>query len=253
MRSIAFINEKGGTGKTTFAVNLGAYFAMMEQKTVLLCDLDTQGHSSKALGVDVRGLTPTLFELLTDRQLPISQVIRPTAIPGLDLLPGNKALAEFPERAAGTPDRARRLANRLRGLQGYDFVIFDAPPSMSLITVNVMVAATEIVIPVALSYFSLDGCAEILETIEKLRQEHDHPRLRVSMVIPTLYRKTQLADEILGKLRERFPQEISREVVGYSVAIDEAQSHGLTIWEYAPHSRGGLLMAEVGRELLERG
>jgi chromosome partitioning protein len=124
---------------------------------------------------------------------------------------------------------------------------------MSLITVNVMVAATEIVIPVALSYFSLDGCAEILETIDKIRREHDHPRLHVSMVIPTLYRKTQLADEILAKLRERFPKEISQAVVGYSVAIDEAQSHGLTIWEYAPNSRGGLRMAEVGSELLARG
>ena len=252
MRSIAFINEKGGTGKTTFAVNLGAYFAMMEQKTVLLCDLDTQGHSSKALGVDVRGLSPTLFDLLTDNHLPISQVIKPTAIPGLDLLPGNKALSEFPERVAGTPDRARRLANRLRGLQGYDFVLFDAPPSMSLITINVMVAASEIVVPVALSYFSLDGCAEILETIDKIKREHDHPRLHVSMVIPTLYRKTQLADEILVKLRERFPKEISHTTVGYSVAIDEAQSHGLTIWEYAPQSRGGLMLAEVGKELLER-
>ncbi len=252
MRSIAFINEKGGTGKTTFAVNLGAYFALMEQQKVLLCDLDTQGHSSKALGVDVRGLTPTLFELLTDAHLPISRVIRPTAIPGLDLLPGNKALADFPEQAAGTADRARRLANRLRGLQGYDFVLFDAPPSMGLVTVNVMLAATEIVIPVALNYFSLDGCAEILDTVEKVRRDHDHPRLHVSMVVPTLYRKTQLADEILARLRERFPKEIARTVVGYSVAIDEAQSHALTIWEYAPTSRGALVMSEVGSELMGR-
>jgi chromosome partitioning protein len=251
MRSIAFINEKGGTGKTTLAVNLGAYLAMMAQKRVLLCDLDTQGHSSKALGLEVRGLTPTIFELLIDSRVPLSSVLRQTAIPGLDLLPGNKALARFPEEVAGAPDRARRLAARLRGLQDYDFLLFDSPPSMSLITINIMLAAREIVIPVALNYFSLDGCAEILETVEMVRRDYDHPRLHVSLVVPMLYRKTQLADEILAKLRERFPKELSKTVVSFSVAIDEAQSHGLTIWEYAAESRGGLMLAEVGRELLE--
>lgn len=250
MRSIAFINEKGGTGKTTLAVNTAAYFAMMEQKRVLLCDLDTQGHASKALGIDVRGVTPTLFELLTDGRVTLGEVLRETAVPGLSLLPGNKALAEFPERVAGMPDRARRLANRLRGLQDFDFVIFDSPPSMSLITTNVMLAATEIVIPVALTYLSLDGCAEILDTVEKLQREQDHPRLHVSLVIPTLYRKTQLADEILQKLRDRFPRQLSKTVVGYNVAIDEAQSHGLTIWEYAAQSRGAQVLAQVAHELL---
>jgi chromosome partitioning protein len=250
MRSIAFINEKGGTGKTTLAVNLGAYLAMMEGKRVLLCDLDTQGHSSKALGLEVRGLTPTLFELLTDSRVSISSVLRQTAIPGLDLLPGNKGLARFPEEVAGAPDRARRLAARLRGFQDYDFLLFDSPPSMSLITINILLAAREIVIPVAMNYFSLDGCAEILETIERVRREHDHPGLHVSLVVPMLYRKTQLADEILEKLRERFPTQLSKTTVSYSVAIDEAQSHGLTIWEYAPQSRGGQLLAAVARELL---
>lgn len=251
MRSIAFINEKGGTGKTTLAVNLGAYLAMFEQKRVLLCDLDTQGHASKALGLDVRGLRPTIFELLTDGRVTLSEVLRETAVPGLNLLPGNKALAELPERLAGAPDRTRRLANRLRGLQGYDFILFDSPPSMSLVTTNILLAAQEIVIPVAMNYFSLDGCAEILDTVERLRAEHDHPRLHVSLVVPTLYRRTQLADEILGKLRARFAAQLSAEVVSYSVAIDEAQSHGLTIWEYAPNSRGAQMLAKVGKELLD--
>lgn len=253
MRSIAFISEKGGTGKTTLAVNLGAWLAMMEGKKVLLCDLDTQGHSSKSLGVDVRGLTPTIFELLTDLRLPLWRVLRQTAIPGLDLLPGNKALADFPEHVAGLPDRRRRLRDRLRGLQDYDFVLFDAPPSMGLVTRNILLAAREVVVPVALTYLSLDGCAEILETVETVRREDAHPDLRVSLVVPTLYRKTQLADEILAKLHQRFPRELSRHVLGYNVAIDEAQSHGLTIWEYAPESRGAEVLAALGQELLERG
>jgi chromosome partitioning protein len=105
---------------------------------------------------------------------------------------------------------------------------------------------------VALNYFSLDGCAEILDTVERVRREHDHPRLHVSMVVPTLYRRTQLADEILKKLRDRFPEQCAKSVMGFSVAIDEAQSHGLTIWEYAAKSRGAQMLAEVGQELLAR-
>jgi chromosome partitioning protein len=253
MRSIAFINEKGGTAKTTLAVNLAAWLAKEHGHRVLLCDLDTQGHAGKSLGLDVRSMTPTIVDLLLDGQVTISSVLRPTSIPGLDVLPSNKRLAEFPEKAGASPDKARRLANRLQGLQGYDFVLFDAPPSMGLATLNVMVAAEEIVIPVALTYFALDGCAEILETVRRVREEQAHPSLRVSLVVPTFYRKTSLADEILAKLHSRFPGEISQTVLGYSVRIDEAQSHAQTIWEYDPASKGAQMLAEIGQELVAKG
>ena len=252
MRRIAFINEKGGTAKTTLAVNLAAWLARSGRR-VLLCDMDTQGHAGKSLGLDVRVLRPTIHDLLVDAGSTLSSVLRPTAVPGLDVLPSNKSLAEFPERAGTAPDRTRRLANRLRGLQGYDFVLFDAPPSMGLATLNVMVAAEEIVIPVALTYFALDGCAEILDTVRRVREEQGHPSLRVSLVVPTFYRKTALADEILAHLRKRFPEELSRTVLGYSVRIDEAQSHGKTIWEYDPSSKGAEMLADIGRELAEKG
>ncbi len=253
MRRIAFINEKGGTCKTTLAVNLAAWLAKEKQKRVLLCDLDTQGHAGKSLGLDVRGLTPTVAELLLDSQTTLGSVIRRSAIPGLDILPSNKALAELPERLGAAPDRAKRLAARLRGLQEYDFAIFDSPPSMGLATLNVMLAAEEIVVPVALTYFALDGCAEILDTVRRVREEHHHASLRVSLVVPTFYRKTALADEILERLSQRFPAELSRTVLGYSVRIDEAQSHGQTIWEYDPRSKGARMLAEIGEELLSRG
>ncbi len=252
MRRIAFINEKGGTGKTTLAVNLAAWLALKHKQRVLLCDLDTQGHAAKSLGLDVRGLHPTVFDLLVDQNVTLSSVLRPSGIPRLDLLPSNKDLAEFPGRAGTAPDRTRKLFDRLRGLQDYEFLFIDSPPSMSLTTLNAMVAATEIVIPVALNYFSLDGCAEILETVGRVRRDH-HTDLRVSMVVPTLYRRTKLADEILERLRARFPEELSRTVLGYSVAIDEAQSHGRSIWEYAPRSRAAALLEAIGLELLQRG
>ena len=253
MRRVAFVNEKGGTCKTTLCVNIGAWLAAEKGLRVLVADLDTQGHAGKSLGLDVRGLSPTIRDLLLDSALPVAQVARPTAVPGLDVLPANKDLAAFPVEAAAHGDRADKLAEVVSRIPGgsYDLVLFDAPPSVSLVTENVMRAAGELVIPVALTYLALDGCAEILQSLDRLRAEGgDAPEL--AMVVPTLYRKTQLAGEILEKLRQRFPREISRTVLGYSVKIDEAQSHGRTIFEYAPRSSGAVALAALAEELLER-
>lgn len=249
MRRVAFINEKGGTCKTTLCVNMGAWLARARGRRVLLCDLDTQGHAGKSLGVDVRGLRPTIRDWL-DGSAPFAEVVRPTAVPGLDLVAANKDLAGFPVSAAPDPGRAGRLRDRLRTLPpgSYDLVLIDAPPSVSLVTDNVLRAATEIVLPVALTYLALDGAAEILESLAGLAAEQGEAP-RVSMVVPTLYRKTQLADEILAKLRKRFPAEISRTVLGWAVKIDEAQSHGMTVFEYAPASSGARMLAALADEL----
>jgi chromosome partitioning protein len=217
---------------------------------VLLADLDTQGHAGKALGLDVREMAPTIHDLLVDPSLPVEAVARPTPVPGLDLLPANKALSRFPLDVAGAPDRAERLRERLESLPAgtWDVVLLDAPPSVSLVTDNVLRAATEIVIPVALTYLALDGCAEILASLEQLRRDRGTaPEL--TLVVPTLYRKTQLAEEILARLRERFPDRVARSVLGFSVKIDEAQSHGQTIFEYAPRSGGARALGAIAGEV----
>ncbi len=253
MRRIAFINEKGGTCKTTLCVNVGAWLAG-QGKRVLVVDMDTQGHAGKSLGVDVRRLAPTVHDWLLDYTVRFEDVVRRTPVPGLELAPANKDLAGFPVAVAPASDRAERLRRRLDDLgEGrYDAVLVDAPPSRSLVTDNVLVAARELVVPVALTYLALDGCAEILESLERLRGERgEAPEL--ALVVPALYRKTQLADEILAKLRERFPAVLSRSVVGWSVKIDEAQSHGQTIFEWAPRSSGAKALAEIAAELLARG
>jgi len=253
MRRIAFINEKGGTCKTTLAVNTAAWLASARGARVLLCDLDTQGHAGKSLGIDVRALDVTIADLLVDPRVQVNDVLVPTAIPGLDLLPGNKDLARFPLEVASAPDRERRLLGKLHDLAGYDYVVFDAPPSMGLVTRNVLLAATEVVVPVAMTYFALDGCAEVQATVEAVRSELGHGDLRISLVVPVLYRKTALADAILAKLGEIFPDRLCRTVLGWNVQIDEAQSHGKTIWEHAPTSRGAVLLEEIAREILVRG
>jgi len=253
MRRIAFINEKGGTCKTTLCVNVGARLAA-RGKRVLLADLDTQGHAGKSLGLDVRGLAPTIHDWLVDAAVPFEAVVRPSGIPRLDLLPANKELAGFPVAVAAASDRAERLRERLLAVPegAYDLVLLDAPPSISLVTENVLVAATEVVVPVALTYLALDGCAEIVQSLERLRAERGAaPAL--ALVVPTLYRRTQLAEEILAKLRERFPAELSRTVLGWSVKVDEAQSHGRTVFEHAPRSTGARDLAAIADEILARG
>ena len=252
MRRIAFINEKGGTCKTTLCVNVAARLAARGLR-VLVADMDTQGHAGKSLGVDVRRLAPTIHDWLLDETVPFEDVVRRTALPNLDLLPANKDLAGFPVAVAPAADRAERLRRRLDALgeSRYDAVLVDAPPSRSLVTDNVLVAAREVGVPVALTYLALDGCAEILESLERLRAERgEAPAL--ALVVPALYRKTQLADEILAKLRERFPAELSRHVLGWSVKVDEAQSHGRTIFEWAPRSEGARAIAAIAEELAGR-
>jgi len=249
MRRIAFINEKGGTCKTTLCVNVAAHLAARGRR-ILVADLDTQGHAGKSLGVDVRRVATTIHDWLVDPSVPFEAAVRPTAVPNLDLLPANKDLAGFPVAVAASGDRAERLLARLDELgEGrYDAVLLDAPPSRSLVTDNVLVAAREVVVPVALTYLALDGCAEILESIERLRAERGRaPSL--ALVVPALYRKTRLADEILEKLRERFPRELSRTILGYSVKVDEAQSHGRTIFEWAPRSEAARALAAIADEL----
>jgi chromosome partitioning protein len=271
-RRIAFINEKGGSAKTTLVANLAAYLALRRGRRVLAIDMDPQGQLGKVLGIDIRRPRRSAVDLLLDTLLgdpDLDQsvdsldpgrdpagtlpIVR-TRIPRLGLIVANKSLALFPTwesggeagdptgRLAETLDRAPELAHQ-------DFVLFDAPPSFGPLTLNVLRAATEVVVPVPLTYLAMDGCAELMRTLDTVRTRYDHPSLRVSMVIPTFYRRTKLAHEILDRLKARFPKEIAHSVVGYHVKIDEAQSRGLSIFEYAPNDRGARVMAELAEEL----
>jgi len=230
---------------------VAAFLAHRRGLRVLLLDLDTQGHAAKSLGIDARTASPTAFDLLTNPAVSLEQVARGTVVTNLSVVPAWKNMAEFPTAAASDPDRARRLSKKLAEAEGrYDLVIFDAPPSMGLATTNILVAASEVVIPVATTYLALDGCAEMVDTVKQVSEGFAHPGLAVSLVVPTLYRKTALADEIVARLNAYFPGRTTTPL-GFNVAIDEAQSHGKTIWEYAPWSRGATMMQGVA-EAVER-
>ena len=272
-RRIAFINEKGGSAKTTLVANIAAYLALRRGRRVLAIDMDPQGQLGKVLGIDVRRPRRSAVDLLVDTLLgdpgldgvpgegpdPAGSLpIVRTRIPRLAMVVANKSLALYPTWEGGGHDRdptARLMdaLDRARELSSYDFVLFDAPPSFGPLTLNVLRASSEVVVPVPLTYLAMDGCAELLGTLDTVRTRYGNPKLRVSMVVPTFYRRTRLAHEILDRLKARFPKEIAHTVVGYHVKIDEAQSHGLSIFEYAPRDRGALVMAELAEELELRG
>ena len=251
MRKIAFVNEKGGSCKTTLAVNTAAYLALRRGQRVLLLDLDPQGQVGKSLGFATRDLEVTVLDLLLNTRRPPSDAILPTRIEGLDVILSNKTLTDFPEEVAGSKDRAGRLTQVMTRVRGYDYIIFDSPPSLGLTTVNIMVAAREIVIPVSLTYLALDGCAEIVETVENVKKNF-HTKLGITLVVPTLYRNTNLANAIIERLRKYFGRKVSRTVIGFNVKIDEAQSVGQTIWEYAPSCRGARMIEEMILEIEKR-
>ena len=252
MRRIAFINEKGGSCKTTLAVNTAAYIAGTGKK-VLLVDMDPQGQAGKCLGFYVRDLSPTVFDVLLDPDLPSMRAIRPSHIDGLDVLVSNKSLADFPVEVASHPDRVRKLADKLDSVSSYDYIIYDSPPSMGLINTNIMLASEEIVVPVNLTYLALDGCAEIVESVDLARERFGKRKLEITLVVPTLYRPTKLADEIVRKLKNHFPGRTAKTVIGYNVKIDEAQSFGKSIWEYASWSRGAHMLESLAKEIIARG
>jgi chromosome partitioning protein len=256
-RRIAFINEKGGSCKTTLVSNVGDYLARERGKRVLLIDLDPQGQLGKVLGVDVGAARRTALNLLLDALLgeetrPALPIMR-ARHPNLDIIPSNKSLALFPQEAAEHPgDENHCLRDALVSAPAYDFVLFDAPPSFGVITLNALLAASEIVLPVPLTYLALDGAAELVRTVEMVRTRFAHPALEISLVVPTFHRNTRMAAEILEKLRQHFSKQLAQTVLGYSVLIDEAQSHAKTIFEYAPRSTAARWMAAVGDELIAR-
>ena len=268
------MNEKGGSAKTTLVANLGAYLALKRGRRVLGLDLDPQGQLGKVLGIDVHHARRSAIDLLLDVILDDAALDRGAApgpggagegasglplvrtrIPHFDVVPANKSLGLFPLSADPGDDPTGRLLRSLERAEGssdYDFILMDAPPSFGPLTLNVLRAATEIVIPVPLTYLALDGCAELSRTIDTVRSRYGNRGLRVTMVIPTFYRRTRLAQEVLEKLKSRFPKELAHTVVGYHVKIDEAQARGVSIFEHAPGSGGAQAMAALAEELEAR-
>jgi len=246
---IAIVNQKGGVGKTTTAVNLGAYLAYLG-KQVLLVDIDPQANATSGLGLDHRRLEYGIYEaLIGDKSF--LQIIKRTMQNNLKVAPATLSLAGAGVELVNLENREFRLAHILEEVKkDFDYIIIDGPPSLGLLTINSLVAADEVLIPIQSEYFALEGLSQLLETIS-LVQNNLKPNLGIMGAIITMFdRRNKLSEAVMEELYQYFPNRIFRSVIPRSVRLAEAPSYGRSILHYDPKSRGGKAYEGLAREVI---
>lgn len=249
---MALANQKGGVGKTTTAINLGAALADLGRH-VLLIDCDPQANATSGMGIDKTSLETTIYDVVVLGQ-PIDQARIPTAVPGLDMVPANISLAGSEIELVNVPRREHRLSYALEAFdtEEYDYILIDCPPSLGLLTVNAVVAAQSLLIPIQCEFYALEGLGLLSHTLELLRRQLN-PTLEIAGIIMTLFDgRLALAHQVVDEVRRRFPNELLTPLIPRNVRLSEAPSHGLPIARYDPSSRGAIAYRELAANLDRR-
>ena len=248
---IAIANQKGGVGKTTTAINLAAALAMRGQRTLLI-DLDPQANSSLTY-VDVRSLQRSMFDVLSNGSTALPDIIQASSVPQLDVAPGRIALAKLEAQLVGEMDAPYRLKDRMQPIQDrYDFAVVDTPPALGLITVNALVAATHLLIPVQSSYFALEGTDDLLETVDKIRAR-PNPNLKLLGAVITLHdKRTTLSRDVHRAITDVFGDRVFQTVISKSIRLEESPAHKECIFTFAPQSSGAYEYYRLCEEVIER-
>ena len=246
---IALVNQKGGVGKTTTSVNLAAYLASFGKK-VLLVDIDPQGNASSGLGVRLKDNDEHIYHALVEPGK-FPKIIRNTSVDSLHIAPASSSLAGAAIELVNVPQREYRLRQLLEEAKlRYDYIIIDSPPSLGLLTINGLVAADEVLIPVQAEYYALEGLGQLLKTIS-LVQSHLHRDLQILGAVITMFdKRNKLSQAVMNELYQYFPNRIFRGVIPRSVRLAEAPSHGLPIMLYDRSSRGGKAYEKLAQEVL---
>ena len=251
-RMIAIANQKGGVGKTTTSVNLSACLAYLGKK-VLLIDIDPQGNTSSGIGVAKGDLEVCIYDVLIDDE-PVENVILQTKLENLYVLPATISLAGAEIELVSTISRELRLKNALDPIkEKFDYIIIDCPPSLGLLTINALTASDAIIIPVQCEYYALEGLSQLLSTI-RLVQKHLNKNLMIDGVLLTMLdARTNLGLQVIEEVKKYFRDKVYKTVVPRNVRLSEAPSHGESIIQYDPKSRGAEVYLELAREVIKNG
>ena len=250
MRTVAIANQKGGCGKTTTAVNLAAAFAVLG-KRALLIDLDPQAHATLGLGCDPETVEKTVYDLFVDRNTPVSSMTVDTNVQGLSLLASNVLLSGVELELASMNEREQVMSQRLKEINGtYDICLIDCSPSLSLLTINALVASGQVLIPVQTHYYALEGLRQLLETVDIVRRRFNENLGILGLLLTFVESRTKLSRQVQKQMREYFGDLVFTTVIHKDVRLAEAPSAHEPVFVYAPDSTGAyehrILAEEIG-------
>ena len=247
---VAVANQKGGVGKTTTAINLGTALAQAGHATILI-DLDPQGNASTGLGIDVDQRKLTAYDLLTGDET-LEQVLLPTDIPNLGLVPGTADLTSADMEMAQTPDRTRLLRRKLASAAQGTIILIDCPPALGLLTVNAMVAASSVLVPLQAEFFALEGLSQLLGTVRHVRQTAN-PGLRINGILLTMAdQRTNLSQQVEADARTTLGDLVYTTVIPRNIRVSESPSHAMPVLIYDPQSKGTVAYRQFAREFAAR-
>ena len=250
VKVIAIANQKGGVGKTTTAVNLAACLAKQGRK-VLLIDSDPQGNATSGLGFDKRDIKKCVYDTLIN-DIPMAEVLKHTAYENLDIIPATIQLAGAEIELVSLMNREGRLKNALERVKhDYDYVIIDCPPSLGLLTINALTAASSVMIPVQCEFYALEGITMLMNTIQ-LVQRNLNPALKLEGVVMTMFdSRTNLAQDVVEEVKKYFKTKMYKTIVPRNVRLSEAPSHGMPVIDYDSKSKGAQVYMELAQEVID--
>lgn len=251
-RVIAIANQKGGVGKTTTAINLGASLAVAERKTLII-DIDPQGNASSGLGIEGRDALPTIYDVLVNNRPPRECTLERLHFPFLDVIPSTRNLVGAEIELVGVADREKILRRAMEGFRDeYDFVLIDCPPSLGLLTLNTLTAADSVMIPIQCEFYALEGLSQLLNTV-RLVQRGLNRELEIEGVLLTMYdQRLNLSKQVAAEAREYFGDKVYESVIPRNVRLAEAPSFGEPIIQYDVLSKGALSYLDLAKELIAR-